>query len=313
MALLAAIEDGMPLVERPFFEIGLQLRMDEAEVVARLERLRTSGIIRRFGLVVQHRPLGYRANAMVVWDVPDEDVDAAARRIAAHDFVTLCYCRERQPPQWPFNLYCMIHGRERPRVESQIKDLKDKAMLAKYPSRVLFSRRCFKQTGARFSPARIPDGVDMSAPVTLAPLDRQIINILQGGFPVVDEPYAAVASWLGIDEVELISRIDQLLQKGILSRFGPLFNSERIGGAVTLAALVVPLERFDEVANLVNAHEEVAHNYARNHKLNMWFVIATETPEAIDTVIARIEKETGLQVFNFPKEKEFFIGLRLAV
>lgn len=151
----------------------------------------------------------------------------------------------------------------------------------------------------------------MKDPVELAPLDRQIINILQGGFPVVDEPYAAVASWLGVDEALLIKRIEELLQSGALSRFGPLYNPERIGGAVTLAALAVPPDRFDEVADMVNAHPQVAHNYARQHTLNMWFVVATETPEEIDKALRAIEHETGLQVFNFPKEKEFFIGLRL--
>ena len=145
----------------------------------------------------------------------------------------------------------------------------------------------------------------------LDPLNRQIINVLQGGFPIVDEPYGAVASWLGIDEDDLIKRIEGLLQRGILSRFGPLYNPEKLGGAVTLAALAVPATRYRKVADLVNANSEVAHNYERSHHLNMWFVIATETAQEIETVIARIEKQTGLDVFNFPKEKEYFIGLRL--
>lgn len=154
VALLAAIADGLPFVTRPFQEIGRRLAMGEEEVIARLESLHASGVIRRFGLVIQHRPLGYRANAMVVWDVPDDQVDDAARRIAAHEFVTLCYCRERQRLRWPYNLYCMIHGRERHRVEAQIGDLIASAELAAYPTRTLFSRRRFKQTGARFAPAR---------------------------------------------------------------------------------------------------------------------------------------------------------------
>jgi len=155
VALLAAIEDGLPLVTRPFAEIGLRLGMAEGEVIARLESLRGCGIIRRFGLVVRHHRLGYRANAMVVWDVPDNEVDGAAQRITAHEFVTLCYCRKRCPPLWPFNLYCMIHGRERKRVEAQIIDLKRTARLERYASRTLFSQRRFKQTGARFSPANM--------------------------------------------------------------------------------------------------------------------------------------------------------------
>ncbi len=141
--------------------------------------------------------------------------------------------------------------------------------------------------------------------------DRQIINALQGGFPICDEPFDEVASWLNINFDELIGRIDLLKQQGVLSRFGPLFNSERLGGAVTLAALSVPEERFDEVSRMVNAHPQVAHNYARNHELNMWFVVSTETPQEIDDVITMIKKETGLKVYNCPKESEYFIGLRL--
>jgi len=151
VALLAAIEDGLPLCERPFAEIANQLLMSEQDVIERYQHLQTHGIIKRFGLVLQHRPLGYRANAMVVWDVPDGDVDEVAKNITTHDFVTLCYCRARRAPVWQYNLYCMIHGRERDVVERQIADLKKSAGLYAYPSKTLFSRRRFKQTGARFS------------------------------------------------------------------------------------------------------------------------------------------------------------------
>jgi DNA-binding Lrp family transcriptional regulator len=153
----------------------------------------------------------------------------------------------------------------------------------------------------------------MNPPVSYDHLDRQIINALQGGFPLVDEPFAEVASLFGIDTNELIKRIRSLLVTGALSRFGPLFNSERMGGAVTLAALCVPPQRFEEVSRLVNSHPQVAHNYARGHKLNMWFVIATETQQEIKSVITSIEKQTDLSVFNCPKEKEYFIGLKLEV
>ena len=151
IALLAAIEDGLPLCEKPFAEIGNRMEMSEEEVISRLSRMETAGIISRFGLVLQHRPLGYRANAMVVWDIPDDDVDDMASRITAHDYVTLCYCRTRRAPVWPFNLYCMIHGRERQVVEKQIANLKKSAGLEGFASKTLFSARRFKQTGARFS------------------------------------------------------------------------------------------------------------------------------------------------------------------
>jgi len=144
-------------------------------------------------------------------------------------------------------------------------------------------------------------------------LDRNIINELQGGFPVCERPYAEVAARLDTSEDELITRLEALLATGVLSRFGPMYNAERLGGGLTLAAIAVPEERFDEVADLVSDHMEVAHNYARDHKLNMWFVLATETPERIGEVISEIETETGLDVVNMPKQEEFYIGLRLAV
>jgi len=141
-------------------------------------------------------------------------------------------------------------------------------------------------------------------------MDRDIINALQGGFPITEQPYADTAARLGMDEDELITRIDRLLDDGTLSRFGPMYHAERMGGALTLAAIAVPEDRFDAVAEQVNAHAEVAHNYAREHELNMWFVLATEAPDRIDEVIAEIEEETGLRVYNMPKTEEFYIGLR---
>ncbi len=151
IALLAEIEEGLPLSSHPYAEVGHNLKIPESDVISRLRRMQESGIIRRFGLVLQHRPLGYRANAMVVWDIPDDQVDTIAGKITKHDFVTLCYCRTRSEPDWPYNLYCMIHGRERAVVDGQIALLKETAGIADLDSKTLFSLRRFKQTGARFS------------------------------------------------------------------------------------------------------------------------------------------------------------------
>ena len=141
--------------------------------------------------------------------------------------------------------------------------------------------------------------------------DRRIVNALQGGFPVCDEPYAAVAATLGIGAGELIDRLRALLDRGVLSRFGPQYQIERMGGRFVLAALAVPEADFDRVAALVNAFDEVAHNYRREHRLNMWFVLATESAEQIPLVAGRIEAATGLPVYLFPKEREYFVELRL--
>ncbi|MCC7427821.1 MAG: AsnC family transcriptional regulator [Alphaproteobacteria bacterium] len=142
-------------------------------------------------------------------------------------------------------------------------------------------------------------------------IDRRIVNALQGGFPVCERPFAAVAEGLGLDEAGLIARLKALVERGILSRFGPLYAAEGLGGAVTLAAMAVPEERFEAVAAQVNAHVEVAHNYARNHRLNMWFVLATEDRAGIAATLAEIARETGIPVLNMPRLAEYRIGLRL--
>lgn len=142
-------------------------------------------------------------------------------------------------------------------------------------------------------------------------VDRRIVNGLQGGFPISDRPFARAAEELGLAEDDLIGRIDRMVADGVLSRFGPLFDAERLGGAVTLAAMSVPDARFDAVAEIVNAFPEVAHNYAREHALNMWFVVACESPERIAAVLDAIRAQTGLAVYDMPKSEEFFIGLRL--
>jgi len=141
-------------------------------------------------------------------------------------------------------------------------------------------------------------------------IDRRIINNLQEDFPISERPYKDAAKGLGLSESDLISRLKKLCGNGTLNRFGPLFNAERLGGAVTLAAIRVPEDRFDDVAEQVNRHPEISQNYARDDDLNMWFVIATETPGRIAKVIAEIEHETGLEVIDLPKIEEFYIGLR---
>lgn len=152
--LLAAIQDGLPFVPRPYAEVGKPLGLSEKDVLSRLGALLESGVISRFGLVLRHHELGYTANAMTVWDVPDAEVDAIAVRAAAHGFVTLCYVRRRHRPHWPYNLYCMVHGRDRNTVLEQIGELKKASGLQRYAGEVLFSCRRFKQYGARFNQPR---------------------------------------------------------------------------------------------------------------------------------------------------------------
>jgi DNA-binding Lrp family transcriptional regulator len=143
-------------------------------------------------------------------------------------------------------------------------------------------------------------------------IDRRLINALQGGFPIAVRPFAEIALRLGLEERQVIARIARLLDEGLLSRFGPMYDAERLGGAVTLAAMAVPAERFDEVAEIVNAFPEVAHNYQRSHALNLWFVLATERSDQISPALRAIEAATGLAVLDLPKLEEFFLELRLS-
>lgn len=143
--------------------------------------------------------------------------------------------------------------------------------------------------------------------------DRRIVNALQGGFPVCERPFQAAAEALGLDEQTLIDRIERLLAGKVLSRFGPLYNADRMGGRNVLAAMAVPEARYEAVAEAVNALPEIAHNYRREHALNMWFVGASDSDETLEAAFRRIEQETGLPVYRFPKEREFFVELKLTV
>lgn len=142
-------------------------------------------------------------------------------------------------------------------------------------------------------------------------IDAKLINHLQDGFPICDQPYSQVANELGLSESDVLARLKKLLENGTLTRFGALYHAEKMGGALTLAALKVPEADFENVTEIVNAFPEVAHNYQRNHELNMWFVVATETPQQLDETLEKIEQQTGLHVFNMPKINEYFVGLKL--
>lgn len=143
-------------------------------------------------------------------------------------------------------------------------------------------------------------------------LERAIVNRLQGGFPLCARPFAAPATELGTDEATLIATLAAMLEAGTLTRFGPMYDAERLGGAFSLCAMRVPAADVERVAALVNAHPEVAHNYERAHDYNLWFVLATGERSRIAEVIAAIEAETGYPVLDLPREREYFVELRLA-
>lgn len=140
--------------------------------------------------------------------------------------------------------------------------------------------------------------------------DKQIINYLQSGFPVCEHPFAVVSEKLGLTESELIRRIQLLLDKGILSRFGPMFNVEKIGGTYSLVAMQVPVADMERVTAIINQHPQVAHNYERDHKFNIWFVVALEAGKKLSTLLETIENQTGYLTYNMPKLDEYYVGLK---
>lgn len=144
-------------------------------------------------------------------------------------------------------------------------------------------------------------------------LDRRILNRMQHDLPLLAAPFAAVANELGIDEAVLLERLRAMQERGDISRVGPMYRVDGFGGGLALMAMAVPAERFDEVAHTLDGLPEVAHNYEREHELNMWFVVAAETEAEMAAAVKTIEATTGLPVYAFPKEREYFLDLRLAV
>ena len=151
MALRRLLETGLPLTPRPFQALAEQIEACEAQVLDQMRLWHEQGLFRRVGLVVNHRALGFSANAMLVLDVPDALVDEVGRRLGQAPGINLCYQRPRRLPQWQYNLFCMIHGRQRDRVEAQVQALLQEHMLDDLPHQLLFSTHLFKQCGGRFA------------------------------------------------------------------------------------------------------------------------------------------------------------------
>ena len=160
--IVAALQQGLALTPRPYAELaeraGLPREEGEARVLSELRAWCDQGIVKRIGVIVRHRPLGFVANAMAVWDVPDAETDTAGHALAREPGVTLCYRRARSLPAWPYNLYCMIHGRQRDDVDARLDAIAAHTGLARHPHARLFSRTEFKQRGATHFETAVCDG-----------------------------------------------------------------------------------------------------------------------------------------------------------
>jgi DNA-binding Lrp family transcriptional regulator len=150
LLLRGILEKGLPLVEKPYYAIAEQIKANEEQVIAQIKQWQTQGLIKRFGLVVKHRQLGYNANAMVVWNIDDSQVDEIAGLLSKRKEISLCYRRPRRLPDWPYNLFCMIHGKSRIEVEAQIDKITQELSLQNIEKDVLFSTIAYKQHGARY-------------------------------------------------------------------------------------------------------------------------------------------------------------------
>ncbi|WP_415845555.1 AsnC family protein [Stutzerimonas zhaodongensis] len=152
MQLRRLLEAGLPLAARPYQVLAERLGASEDAVLEQVRLWNESGLFRRVGLVIKHRAMGFRANAMLVMDIPDEQVDEVGRKLGEAAGVNLCYQRPRRLPDWPYNLFCMVHGRERQQVCQLIDALLAEHGLSEVPHQLLFSTRAFKQCGGRFAP-----------------------------------------------------------------------------------------------------------------------------------------------------------------
>ncbi|OQK15751.1 protein nirL [Methyloprofundus sedimenti] len=155
LQLVAAVQEGLPIASRPYALIAEQLNLDEAEVISRLAKLKQQGLIKRLGVIVKHRRLGYQSNAMVVFNIPDALVNQMGQQVSQFQFINLCYQRPRHGEHWPYNLFCMIHGKSREKVQQQLSYLIESCALENYAHDILFSRRCFKQRGAVYFPTPV--------------------------------------------------------------------------------------------------------------------------------------------------------------
>lgn len=150
-ALIVATQGGLPLVARPYHAIAKQLGVEPEVVIARLQRMHDNGLIRRVGVVPNHYAIGYRANGMSVWDVPDESVDELGAAVGSFEFVSHCYRRPRRLPQWPYNLFAMVHGKTRAEVESQVAQIAAHLGAQARSHTILYSTRILKKTGLRLA------------------------------------------------------------------------------------------------------------------------------------------------------------------
>lgn len=155
-ALIKAVERGLPIVNRPYAAIAKQLACSEQDVITRLQRLFDNGAIKRYGVVVRHKELGYTANGMVVWNIPDDRVDELGTCIGKYDCVTLSYRRPRRLPDWSYNLFTMVHGSDREEVTRKVAEIVDSCGLQNIEHTILFSTRRFKQRGASYTEKSLP-------------------------------------------------------------------------------------------------------------------------------------------------------------
>lgn len=296
--IMYEIEKGIDICSRPYLRMAEKLGLSEFEIVELLKTQIQERNIRRFGPIVKHQEFGYRQNAMIVWLVDLTNVEQIAQQILNFPFVTLCYQRKTVPGIWPFSLYCMVHAKNEIELNEYLKLFNENEVLKRIPNEILVSHRCFKQKGARYRPVN-------------ENWREQLLTRLQKGIKCESQPFQLIADELDLHESEVMAQIQVWLADGTLTRFGPMFNIEKMGGEFTLVAMEVPVEKFEHVTEQVNEFTEVAHNYEREHRLNMWFVLACESAEHTKKTISAIEQVTQIKCYALPKEKEFYLNLQL--
>lgn len=300
--VLRAITGSLPLSADFYQQISERVGLPVAQIIQEIQNLKNKGILKRFGLVLNHQRIGYVSNAMVVWEICPKEIDAIGIIFKNSGLVSLCYQRPKITNVWPYNLFTMIHSTSEVELKGKIDHLVEILSKEKYSFnfKVLRTIAKFKQKGADYFRQ-------------LEDIDQSILNEYQNGLPIVSHPYREMAERFGVTEYEVVFRIRKLLEMKKLTRFGPMFNIDKGGGLFVLCAMSIPEFDFERVTEIVNQRIEVAHNYRRNNKLNMWFVIAVENKDDVGGLLKHLEDTTGYRVFAFPKIKEFLVNLRFKI
>ncbi len=303
LKLLARLQEGFPVVSRPFAEIGDELGVGESEVLASVRQLKSEGAIRRLGPIIDIRRAG-GATALAAVNVPPERLDEVGRRVSECDAVSHNYHREARNATLPFNLWFTVSASSPDELAARISEISGSIGL---PIQQLPMLRRFKigvrfdlgpATAGRHEPAA-QTNTPSPQPQKLTQIDRKVLIRLQDGLPITQTPYATASAELGMTESDLLERLSALLRCGVIRRIGASLAPRKLGiTANAMAVWAIDEDRIDEIGRRVAAFNEVTHCYSRpplpDWPRNLYAMIHGRSERECEAVVARIQAALDL-------------------